>query len=180
MYYLISTSNPTATGWQQLTVSLDLRLLEGMGDFAAGKVFSQVEVVELTPDNFDQFITDAEEKFVALGCDAELGPPGHPDDLAQIQSALFQRVLGWHDGAPLSEVNFYSWAQIVEKGAYDADGNLPLGEDLNGDLLHMDAKENVFLGGESLGQTLGAYLGMFWFDLCKGDLEWADGWVKKG
>lgn len=151
------------------------------GDFAAGKLISEVLVQDITTDNFEQFVTDVESKFTQLGCDAEMGAAGAAVDGVVGDTGLLGALLAWHDGGvPIGEFFTLSAQEIVDNLPNCSEGFTPVMRDLNGDLMLMDADSNLFVDGEGLGMKLAGFCGLFRDELVGGSYEWADGWVKKG
>ena len=99
-----------------------------MGDFAAGKMLENpgvVQVEDVTPETFGQFITDIEQKFVELGGEGEDSPfarMGPAVDVQGVEDPLLAALLSWHNGGvPLGD---HFTLSVEEFSALGAPANL--------------------------------------------------------
>jgi len=157
-----------------------------MGDFAAGKM-GVAPVTPVSLDQFEQFIVDVEDKFAALGCDAEMGGPASEAETAHLpndDNAPLAALLMWHNGAlPIDVYMIKSAAEIPP--VEDPELVLPIGADLDGGELFVQPSTGVIFKADpgeaptSAEMTLASFLGLFRDNLAGNKLEWADGWIEK-
>ena len=156
-----------------------------MGDFAAGKVLTQIEIAAVEVGDFDQWVTDV-DGFVGSHADYAEGlgaaGPAAPQDVDQLvgmitpgtPSELLVCLMQWRDGGfTLKEYEIHPCQQIISDFAA---GNFVIGHDLDDEALVMSPEDGMLT---PVGEDLGAFLGRFRFELCGGRLEWADGWIEK-